>query len=337
MKKKVFYYLLRMICLSFVLIITVTLNTMAAEVNWLFVAAHPATDKANVLYREFVDEIFKESNGRFKITLHYPGELPYKNPDFIKATAENKIQMAYSAVGFLGGDVPELNVFGMPFLCTSFESFFKAMESVKPIFEEDLVKRFKVSVLSNWVYPPQNIWTSKQINVPSDLKGLKIRAWNPDQVRMYRILEVTPVSITADELPLALQRKIIDGITTSALSVYDWKLYEYLKYGLMINLSVAHMATFVNSEEFDKLPKDFQQLLRRKSSEYDAKSRKTSPEIENDARKNLKEKGMIFNEFTTSQNKKVRDMMRPMWEEWASKNGPVAQKLLSEITKIVGE
>jgi len=308
----------------------------AEEVNWTFFTYLPSTDRVVSLYRSAFDDLLKSSNGRFKVNLHSAGELPYKPVDAIKITASNQVQLADAAVGFVAGDAPELNVLSMPFLCTTFDGYFKTTQAIAPIFEEDLMNKFKISVLFHWTNPPQNVWTAKPIKALEDFKGMKIRAWNPEQVTMLRTLGATPVSIASDEVPSSLQRKVIDGAITSALSVSDWKLYEFVNNGLMINFAIGNQFVLMNMDAFNKLPKDLQQLLRQKSKEWYVKFQESTPKFEMDARKNIQEKGIALNELSPADFEKARKMMRPMWEEWANKHGPVAQKLLGEVTKAMG-
>jgi TRAP-type C4-dicarboxylate transport system substrate-binding protein len=166
---------------------------------------------------------------------------------------------------------------------------------------------------------------------------MKIRIWNPEQVTMLKMLGATPVSIASDEVPSSLQRKVIDGAITSALSVSDWKLYEFLSNGLIINFLIGSQFVLMNQDEFNRLPKDLQSLLQQKSKQWFTKFQQSTPKFEMDARKNIQEKGIKFNELSPSDFEKARKMMRPMWDEWSSKNGPVAQKLLDEVTKVLGK
>jgi TRAP-type C4-dicarboxylate transport system substrate-binding protein len=90
-------------------------------------------------------------------------------------------------------------------------------------------------------------------------------------------------------------------------------------------------------DQFDKLPKDLQQLLRQKGDEWYLKFKESTPKFEMDARKNIQEKGITFNELSPADFEKAQKIMRPMWEEWANKNGPIAQKLLAEVTKVMAK
>ena len=104
------------------------------------------------------------------------GELPYKAPDVVKAVATNQVQIGDVAVGFAAGDVPELNVLGLPFLCTSYEQFDKAIPIVAPVVNDVLKKRFNVDAVIQWTMPPQNLWANKPVKSIDDLKGMKVRA-----------------------------------------------------------------------------------------------------------------------------------------------------------------
>ena len=104
--------------------------------------------------------------------------------------------------------------------------------------------------------PPQNFWLNRPITRLDDLKGLKVRAWNPEQVEMMKLLGGSAVSITSAEVIPALERKVIDGAITSALSANDWKAYEIVRTGYMVNMTMGHQVMLVNAAELAKLPPD---------------------------------------------------------------------------------
>src|SRR5882762_7873033 len=93
----------------------------AQTVDWRFFTYFPPNDKPAVTNRAFAADVGAATNGRLKITVFAAGELPYKAPDVLKAVATNQVQMGDVAIGFASGDVPELNVLSLPFLCTSYD------------------------------------------------------------------------------------------------------------------------------------------------------------------------------------------------------------------------
>ncbi len=319
--------------LVFLLTVLLSSNAIAADINWKFFSYLPSSEKVVQTYKEMAGDIYKASKERLKITIYSAGELPYKPVDGIKIVATNKVQMADGAVGFLAGDVPDFNVYGIPFVCTTFENLFKGLKSVSPIMDQELEARFKIRTFYHWTMPPQNVWTVKPIKTLDDFKGRKIRAWNPEQVEMLKLLGAVPVSIASAEVPTSLQRGVIDGAITSALSVSNWKMYDFVHYGLMINFSMGHQFVLINSKEFKKLPTDLQELLNSKAVEWGKKFQELTPQFEVGARKNLIANGMELTELSPSDMQKAKDLMQPMWKNWTKKHGAVAEKLLELATK----
>src|SRR5438046_810674 len=102
-----------------------------APIEWRFFTYFPVNDKPAQLNRAFAEDVTKATNGRLKITVFAAGELPYKAPDVVRAVASDQVQMGDVAVGFVSGDVPDLNVLSLPFLCTTYDQFDKAIPAVQ--------------------------------------------------------------------------------------------------------------------------------------------------------------------------------------------------------------
>src|SRR4029079_6697004 len=104
-------------------------------------------------------------------------------------------------------------------------------------------------------------WLNRPVAHLADLKGLKVRAWNPEQVEMMKLLGGSAVSITSAEVIPALERKVIDGAITSALSASDWRAFEIVRTGYMVNMTMGHQIMMVNTAELNKLPADVRSTL----------------------------------------------------------------------------
>ena len=305
--------------------------------EWRWFTYFPAIDSVTKQFKVFAAEMDEVSGGNFKISVFSSGELPYKGQDVLRITRANQVQLGDTAVGFIAGELPELNIFGVPFVCTSFDEFFKSIEAVKPIIEKRIKEKTKLMVLFHWSMPSQNIWTREPLNNLGDLKGKKIRIWNPLQGTMLKALGATPVSISSNEVPTALQRGIVDGTITSALSVRDWKLYDFVKYGYMISFQMAPNVIVMNADSFNKLPEDIQDLLLNKGREWEAKMKEFSENLDARTGRELTEKGMKLIVPTKAEFEDAALKMRPMWDEWTKKNGPVAVEMMKVITQKLGK
>ena len=322
--------------LGLILAMAPTLAGAQAVTEWRFFTYFPPNDKPAQLNKAFAEDIGKATGGKLKITVYAGGELPYKAADVVKAVATNQVQMGDVAVGFAAGDVPELNVLSLPFLCTSYDHFDKALPAVQPTANDVLQKKFGIDVAIHWVMPPQNLWLNKPVSGIDDLKGMKVRAWNPEQVEMMRALGGSAVSITSAEVIPALERRIIDGAITSALSASDWRAYEIVKTGYMLNMTMGHQVMMVNAAELAKLPADVRQTFKEKAAEWAPKYRKMSEEGDQAARENLRSNKVNLLEPTASDRSKAQQLMRGSWDQWAQKNGATGKAMLEGAMKSCG-
>lgn len=302
-------------------------------IEWRFFTYFAPNDKPAQMNRAFAEDVQKATNGRLKITVLAGGELPYKAPDVVKAIATDQVQMGDVAIGFASGDVPELNVLQLPFLCTSYAEFEKALPAVAPVVSETLQKKFGVTTLMQWTMPPQNFWLNRPVKSLDDLKGMKVRAWNPEQVEMMKALNGSAVSITSAEVIPALERHIIDGAITSAFSASDWHAYDIVKTGYMVNMTMGHQVMMVNSGELQKLPSEVRSVLLAKAREWSPRYEKMSQDGDQAARKNLVANKVTLVDPTPADLQRARSMMRPMWDQWAQKHGSEGRQLLDGAMK----
>lgn len=301
-----------------------------APIEWRFFTYFPVNDKPAQLNRAFAEDVLKATEGRLNITVYAAGELPYRAPDVVKAVATNQIEMGDVAVGFAAGDVPELNVFSLPFLCSSYDQFHRALPSAAPAVDKVLMDKFKVRVAIHWTMPPQNLWLNRAVINLDEIKGLKVRTWNPEQAEMLKLLNAASVSITSAEVIPALERRVIDGAITSALSASDWKAYDIVKNGYMLNFTMGHQVMMVNEEQLRKLPGEVQKTLLAKAAEWAPRYRQMSEEGDKAARVNLAANRVTLRDPSAADMTRARTMMRPMWDSWAQKYGDVGRDLLAK-------
>ena len=304
----------------------------SADFEWKFFTYFGGNDLPTNMHRAFAEDITKATNGRLKVTVYSAGELPYKFSDVLRLVATDQIQMGDLAVGLNAGELPGLNVYDLPFLCTSFDSFYKSTGAIGPIVDAALQSKFGIGSLIHWTMPPQQIWLSAPLQKIDDLKGRKIRNWSRMHVDMLQAFGASAATVTAAEVTVALERKIVDGAITAAIPAYDWKFYEVAKYGYMLDFQMSHQIVAVNLGELNKLPADLQKIVRDKSKEWAPKYRKTIEDGEIAARKRLAEKGEQLITPTAADVERARALTKPLWEAWAKQGGTVSQGLLASTT-----
>jgi TRAP-type C4-dicarboxylate transport system substrate-binding protein len=205
----------------------------------------------------------------------------------------------------------------------------KAVPVVAGTVEKVLLAKFKTNPVMHWVMPPQQLWLVKPITGIDGLKNLKVRSWNREQAELMRLVGGSGVTITPAEVIPALQRGVVDGAFTAAVPALDWKFHEVTKMGYMINLTLAHQVVAVNQAALDRLPADLRNTFLAKAKEWAPKYRAELIAADKAARSALTEKGMTLREASPAEIAKLREVTRPIAEEWSAKVGETGKQMLA--------
>lgn len=306
----------------------------AADVSWKFYTYFAANDKPTSLHRAFAQDVEKATDGRLKITVFSASELPYKASDVLRVVGSKQIEMGDVAFGFVAGDVPELNALSMPFSCTSMDKFYdKLAPAIEKPINTMLEGKFRATAIMQWVMPPQQLWLAKPVSGIDGLKNIKARSWNREQAELMRLVGGSGVTITPAEVIPALQRGVVDGAFTAAVPALDWKFNEVTKFAYMMNLTLAHQAIVVNQAALQALPEDLRKTLLAKTVEWAPKYRVELIAADKEARNTLAEKGVTLRETTPDEVVRLREITKPIAEEWAAKVGPVGKEMLDVAVK----
>ena len=84
---------------------------------------------------------------------------------------------------------------------------------------------------------------------------------------MLKAFGATPVSFAAGEVYMALDRKIVDGVTTSPESAFQTKLHEVAKYWLDLPIYGGDQFVVMNLDLWNNLPSDIKVIIQELNTE----------------------------------------------------------------------
>ena len=142
----------------------------------------------------------------------------------------------------------------MPFLATSYAESAKLWKVSRKAIEERFAKQ-GMMVLYAVPWPPQGIYSSKPLNSAADMKGLKMRTYNPYTSRIAELAGAQPVTIQAAELAQAFATGAVNANITSGATGYDTKAWEVVKNYYDTQAWLPKNVVFVNKKAFDALDK----------------------------------------------------------------------------------
>jgi TRAP-type C4-dicarboxylate transport system substrate-binding protein len=189
-------------------------------------------------------------------------------------------------------------------------------------------------MLADYTYPLQVIWGKKKLTSLDDIKGMKLRVAQPEQGEMVRRFGGTSVTISAPEVPSALDRGVVDGIFTAGVGAVLWK--DLLKFGYLIPVNWNNSYIIANTEAFKKLSPDLQTKLRKAAQDGAKWNQETMRAEEAETVKILTAAGYTMTTAPTEDAAKVADTMKPYWDEWAKSRGPMVVEALGKVRAALG-
>ena len=179
----------------------------------------------------FGDEVFKRTNGRYKLQYFTSGALGGER-EMLEAVQLGTQDLVITSTGPVGNFVPETRIVDIPFLFRDYDHARKVLDG--PIGQEILTKfPAKGLVAITWMENGfRHITNSKRpVKSPDDVKGMKIRTMeNKVHMEAFKAMGTLPTPMNMNELFTALQTGTVDGQENPVPVILASKLYQVQKY-----------------------------------------------------------------------------------------------------------
>ncbi len=319
------------LCLSAGLVLLAGGHAPAAEA-WNFYMHQSAPNFATSRgAKQFTEEIEKATNGALTARLHLAGTLQISASNVTQAVGENVVQIGDDL--FNSGNIPVAGIPRLPMLIQSYEDFAKADAVLKPYVEKAYREKGS-TLLASYTYPLQFIWGRKKLASLDDIKGMKLRVAQPEQGEFVRRFGGTSITMSAPEVPSALDRGVVDGIFTAGVGAVLWK--DLLKYGYVLIINVNNSYFIANTEAFDKLVPDIQAKVRKVAEDTARWDQETMQKEEADSVQVLTAAGYTFTKATADENARAVAAMTPYWDAWAKSRSPDIVEALAKVRSALG-
>lgn len=257
--------ILGLTCLALATVFFAAAGAQAQSITLTFADSFPLThdlSKEGMVY--WMKRAEKLSNGAVTFT-HYPAEQLIKARALFGAISSGTVDAGYIANAYFTDKLPLNGVADIPGAISSSvngsKSYWKLLNEDGPLKSEFLGNN--VVPLAFIVMPPyQLVLRGKAIADIKDLRGLKIRSGGGIQNLTIAAVGATPVSMTAPDIYLGIQRGTLDGTLLSAISLKPYKLGEVVK-SITQNVPFGSPAIGLgmNAAKFRSLPKNVQSAL----------------------------------------------------------------------------
>jgi TRAP-type C4-dicarboxylate transport system substrate-binding protein len=178
---------------------------------------------------QFADEVAKLTNGQVKIKI-YPAESLVKAKDIHTALQNGTVDMAIYPYIYAAGAIPELNIILLPGLWKTHDDVYAFRKSEVWKTLEQKANNFGFKTLC-WIQIAGGVASKgKPIHLPSDVKGLKVRAAGKYMEIPLKAIGASPVSMPSSEVYIAMQQRLLEALWTSSSSFGSYRIYEVADY-----------------------------------------------------------------------------------------------------------
>ena len=302
-----------------------------AQTKWDLPAAYAAGNFHSENLVQFANDVDKATAGKLKITVHANASL-FKANEIKRAVQGGQAQLGEILLANHENENALFGADGIPFLATSYADSRRLYDAQKPALEKLLAGQ-GMKLLYAVAWPPQGIYTKKEISSVADLRGIKWRAYSPATAKIAELIGAQPVTIQAAELSQALATGVVESYMSSGSTGYDSKTYESLKFFYDTQAWLPKNAVIVNKKSFDALDAATQASLLKAASEAEVRGWKVSEEKNDWYKKALTEKGM---KIMTPAPKLTADMKQVgtiMLADWQKKAGADGENIVAAYAK----
>lgn len=274
------------------------------------------------LVEHFKKPVEEKSKGSISVQI-YANSVLGGDSELTESVAMGTLEAALPSTSVLVSYSDDFGIMDMPYLFNSPEKAFEAMDGDLGDYFNEKLEKVGIHGLGysyNGLRSMTN--SSKPIEAPEDLKGLKMRVMeNEVFIDFFETLGASATPMSFNELFTGLQQHTVDGQENPPSLIYASKFQEVQKY-LSLTEHVNNFLGFIMNKDFyDSLTKEQQKIVQDAAQEFVDYQRKMELEDTEEYVKKLEAEGMQVNSLTDEQKTKFRQELEPMYEKYREKFG----------------
>jgi len=305
-------------------------NFVFAVEKWDMPTPYPASNFHTLNIQKFAEDVEKMTGGKIKITVH-PNASLFKMTEIKRAVQTGQVQIGEVIFSSLENEDPIMGIDSIPFLASGYDKAEKLWKISKTLID----KKFEsqgLKILFSVPWPPQGLYTKKDVNSIEDLKGLKLRSYNPTISRIAGLVGAQPVTIQAAELAQALATGVVNAFISSSATGVDTKVWETMTHFYDIKAWLPKNVVFVNKRVFDGLSPEEKKAILKAAEIAEKRGWQMSQENYLSTKKTLSEKMKVL-EPSKKLQKDLNKIGQTLTDDWLKKAGKDGKNLIKAYKK----
>lgn len=310
------------LCITFVL--GVSCSALAA--SWDMPTPYPDKTFHTQNIIQFSQDVDKATNGALKINIHSAGSL-FKHPEIKNAVRGGQVPIGEFFLSRLSNEHAVFGADSQPFLATNYTDALKLWTAQQPVVSELLDKQGLMPLFSV-PWPPQGLYTKKEIKTVEDLKGIKFRAYNATLEQFADRVGAAPTQVEVPDIPQAFATGRVEAMITSPSTGANSKAWDFVSHYTDIQAWVPKNIVVVNKKSFRKLDEPTQKALLDAAKQAETRGWELSKKETEAKMQILKENGMQIVSPSTELMQGLKAIGSEMLTDWQTAAGTEGAALL---------
>jgi len=304
-----------------------TLNAAAAWADkWDMPMAYADSNFHTENGKAFAECVTGATGGALEIVVHGGGSL-FKGNEIKRAVQTGQAPIGERLLSAHENENPLFGFDSVPFLATGYDASAKLWGVARPTVEQILDDQNLV-LLYAVPWPPQGIYSKKELDSAADMAGVKFRSYNSATARMAELMGAVPVQIEAAELSQALATGVAESFISSGSTGYDRKVWEHLSHWYEVNAWLPRNYVFVNKDAWEGLDEAGQGTLRDCAAEAEAAGTAKSIELNDWYKEQLIANGITIEPPSDQLRADLEAIGKTMTAEWLQATGDAGAAII---------
>jgi tripartite ATP-independent transporter DctP family solute receptor len=277
----------------------------------------------------FMAQRVKEKSGdRMQVQI-FPSEQLGNEKECIEALQLGYLAMTKTSSAPLEGFVPQMQVFGIPYLFRDAEHLWKVLGG--PIGKKILLagESKRLRGLCYYDAGARSFYAKKEIGKPSDLAGMKIRVQNSIMsMKMVQAMGGSPTPVPWGELYTALDQGVVDGAENNSPSFRTSRHYEVCPYYCLDEHTCLPDILVISTRVWNRLSPGQQRVLQEAADESVAYQREIWAQAEEKDLETVRQQGVTI---VRPDKAPFRESVRSVWKEF---EGTEIGELIQQIQEV---
>ena len=222
-----------------------------------------ALGPCKVLESTLVPWLEARTNGQLEFVVSSFPELGLAGPDTLNLVASGVLASATIYGGYVGGELPAVEVQNLWGLYDSMKQEFQANEAIIEDIEALVLAETGGVVMNHHLFSgnDQYFFCKEKVETLADFKGKKTRSHSAALSDWIEGMGASAQFIAFSEVYTALERGILDCGVTGADASHGQRWYEVTDYMIGPLISWPFVNNVINADKWNQIPEDLQRIL----------------------------------------------------------------------------